>query len=421
MRKLSLAALGTVAVIALAGCAGSGGGSTSDSSAEVRVWLVGTDTPDAARDYLKKTFEKENPGSTLVIEEQQWTGLVDKYTTALSGSDAPDVVEIGNTQAAAFTSAGAFTDLTDKFDDLGGDDLLPGFVEAGTYDKKFFAAPYYSGARVVFYTPQIATAGVPTTLDEYVANGEAMHAADSTVSGIYAPGRDWYNVLPYVWENGGFVAEQDGDTWSAGFSSAGGIKGLTQMQTVYEKASAAPKDGDETNAQVPFCEGKVGYLSAPSWFAGSLATAADDPTAPGCPDTFGKDATAFALPGMTEGKAAAAFAGGSNIAIPTKAKHQDLAYDALKILVSPEYQKIMAENGLIPGLVSAASSLPDDAVTKAAAEAAAASKLTPAAPKWADVEASNVLQDSFVKIAQGGDVEQIAKELDAKIEEILNS
>jgi N,N'-diacetylchitobiose transport system substrate-binding protein len=32
-----------------------------------------------------------------------------------------------------------------------------------------------------------------------------------------------------------------------------------------------------------------------------------------------------------------------------------------------------------------------------------------------------VLQDSFVKIAQGGDVEQIAKELDAKIEEILNS
>ena len=40
------------------------------------MWLVGTDTPQDARDYLTKTFEEENPGSTLVIEEQQWTGLV---------------------------------------------------------------------------------------------------------------------------------------------------------------------------------------------------------------------------------------------------------------------------------------------------------------------------------------------------------
>ena len=71
------------------------------------MWLVGTDTPQDARDYLTKTFEEENPGSTLVIEEQQWTGLVDKLTTSLSSNDSPDIVEMGNTQAAAFTSSGA--------------------------------------------------------------------------------------------------------------------------------------------------------------------------------------------------------------------------------------------------------------------------------------------------------------------------
>ncbi len=81
----------------------------------------------------------------LVIEEQVWDGLVDKLTTALSGNDSPDVVEVGNTQAVAFTSAGAFEDITDKRAELGGDDLLQGFVESGSYDGKFYAAPYYAG------------------------------------------------------------------------------------------------------------------------------------------------------------------------------------------------------------------------------------------------------------------------------------
>jgi N,N'-diacetylchitobiose transport system substrate-binding protein len=95
---------------------GEDGGNESDSSsAEIRVWLNGADTPQDARDYLKKTFEDENPGATLTIEEQQWEGLVERLTTALSSeSETPDVVEVGNTQAATFTTAGAFTDITDS-------------------------------------------------------------------------------------------------------------------------------------------------------------------------------------------------------------------------------------------------------------------------------------------------------------------
>ena len=57
------------------------------------------------------------------------------------------------------TSAGAFLDLTDKKAELGGDDLLPGFMEAGTYDGKFYAAPYYAGARIVFYRKALFEAG----------------------------------------------------------------------------------------------------------------------------------------------------------------------------------------------------------------------------------------------------------------------
>ena len=91
MRKLGIVALGAAAALTLAGCA-SGGAGGSEEGAEIRVWLVGTDTPDEAREYLVDTFEEEHPGSTLVIEEQSWDGLVDRLTTSLSGSDSPDVV-----------------------------------------------------------------------------------------------------------------------------------------------------------------------------------------------------------------------------------------------------------------------------------------------------------------------------------------
>jgi len=415
MRKLALAAAVAASAIVLAGCSTPSGG---DEGAEIRVWLVGADTPEDARTYLIDTFAEENPGSTLVIEEQQWTGLVDTLTTALSSSDSPDIVEVGNTQAPAFTSVGAFRDLSGIYEDLGGDDLLPGFVEAGTYDGTLYAAPYYSGARVVFYnTAQYAQAGVevPSTLDDYVANASTIAAAIPGVSGVYWPGQDWYNALPFIWENGGEIAVLDGDEWDAQFSSPESLAGLEQVAEVMA-SSTAPKDGDETDVWVPFREQQGATLSAPSWAYWSIIADADQaPTA--LTDTLGY----YALPGM-DGGAAQVFAGGSNIAISAKSAHPELAESALKIIFSDEYQGILAANGLVPAKQALGGDVAAATPELAAiiADAAANAKLTPASPKWADVESARLLQDFFVKIATGGDIEALATQLDLDIEAILN-
>lgn len=420
-KKLGALALLGASAVALAGCAG-GTGNGSDGTpapATVRVWLNGTDTPQDARDYLTKTFAEQNPGSTLVIEEQQWTGLVDKLTTSLSSNDTPDIVEMGNTQAAAFTSSGALLDLSDLKDKIGGSDLLDGFVEAGTWDGKLYAAPYYSGARIVFYnTAQYQTAGVtvPKTLDEYVASGEKLAAALPGVSGVYFPGKDWYNALPFIWENGGEIAVQKDGKWEAQLSSDASVKGIEQVQTLMTKASVAPKDGDEAEAWVPFRTEKAATLSAPSWAYWSIV--ADDNKAPtALADTLGY----FALPGK-DGGAAKVFAGGSNIGIAAKSAHPELAKSALEIMLSDEYQTILAKAGLVPAKKSlgsqVAAATPE--LAKTIADAAANAKLTPASPKWADVEAKGLLQDFFVQVANGGDVKTLATALDQQIDSILN-
>jgi N,N'-diacetylchitobiose transport system substrate-binding protein len=326
---------------------------------------------------------------------------------------------VGNTQAAAFTSAGAFLDISDMYDSLGGDDLLPGFVEAGSYDGKFYAAPYYSGARIVFYnTSQYDKAGVavPTTLDDYVANAGKLADALPGVAGVWYPGQDWYNALPFIWENGGEIAVQGDDgKWDAQFSSPESLKGLEQVQELMA-SSTAPKDGDETELWVPFREEKAATISAPSWAYWSIV-ADEDKNDTALTNTLGY----FALPGK-DGGAAQVFAGGSNIAISAKSAHPTLAKSALSIIESPEYQTILAGAGLVPSLTSlgdkVAAASPE--LAKVIAEAAANAKLTPASPKWADVEASRVLQDFFVKLANGGDAASLAADLDTKIESILN-
>ena len=421
----ALALLGASAVV-LAGCSSSAAPEPSEAATgELTVWLVGADTPDTARQYLKDTFEKENEGWTLTIEEKTWADTNDTYTAALSSNDAPDVVEVGNTQALGFADAGLVLDITDIKADLGGDDLLAGLVDAGTYDGSLYAAPYYAGGRAVFYTPQIVGDTLPETLEEYVAKGESLTTA--TVSGIYAPGKDWYNALPYIWAFGGELAVQDGDAWDAQLSSDKSLKGLELLQQVYTKASVAPVDGNERLGNIDFCAGEVGFLSSPAWAAGNLTgawpwgdEAAGEEVSAGCPDTWAKDLSAFALPGATAGETAPIFAGGSNVAVAYKSDAPGKAKAALKIMLSEGYQKLLAEQGLTPGIVSAASALPDTDIAKAQAQALANSKFTPTSPNWAEVEAAQIIPDALVQIAQGGDVKAIAEQLDAAIEAILN-
>jgi N,N'-diacetylchitobiose transport system substrate-binding protein len=408
MRKITVAAVAGLAATALivAGCSSKTPTSSAPETGNIRVWLNGPDTPQAARDYLKQTFEAQNPGSTLTIEQQQWTGLVDLLTTSLSSSTSPDIVEVGNTQAPAFTSTGAFLDLTADFPTAG---LLPGFVDIGTFGGKFYAAPYYAGARVVFYNKDMfAAAGlsVPKTLDEYVTDAGKLSKAG--VDGLYWPGKDWYNALPFIWENGGDIATESNGKWTGQLESAASIAGIQEIASVTTKVTVADKNGNETNVWVPFNEGKAAMFSAPTWAAGSITLD---------PSKFGY----FNLPGKSGG-VAKVFAGGSNIAISAKSAHPALAKKALAIMLSQGYQTILAGNGMVPALTSLSSQVKASTPELSAlvAATAASSKLTPASPHWADVEAAGVMTDLFSQVANGGDIPSLAKAADDKINQILN-
>jgi N,N'-diacetylchitobiose transport system substrate-binding protein len=443
----SLAGLAMASALVLAGCAagepGTGGGdgaSTDGKGKTITLWVNGGDTPDALRTYLIDEFKKET-GGTLKIEQQDWTGLVPKLTTALpDANNTPDVVEVGNTQSPTFTNVGAFLDISDMYQELGGSDLLQSFVDVGVVDGKNYTLPYYFGSRYVFYRKDVwkeAGVEVPKTLDEFNAAVAKIAAANprgiANFSGLFIGGQDWRNGISWIFANGGDLAKEKDGKWESTLSDPNSIKGLQQLQAIDQTANKAPADAKDNTPWIYLNDTDVATnddkstsdttmnsatIMAPAWAhwsIGDLSEKDGKPVRTWNDDTFG----VFALPG-NDGKPAPVFAGGSNIGISAKSKNPGLAKTLLKIIFSPEYQQMLGENGLGPANTKYMSSLGSDEFAAALIASASNSKLTPAAPGWATVEGKLILEEFFSKIAQGGDIVSLAKEYDAKITPLLN-
>lgn len=428
-RKIASVAAATAALVVLAGCSAPADTNPDDAQGQdITFWVMGGDTPDALRDYLKTEYKKAT-GGTLTIEEQGWGDALAKLTTALPDAEnTPDVTEIGNTWSPTFTTVGAFSDISDLYDELGGDKLLKSFVDVGAVDGKNYALPYYFGSRYVFYRKDLyAAAGVevPTTLPQLTEVASTLHS--DSVSGFYLGGEDWRNGISWIFAYGGDLAKKEGDTWKSTLSDPKTIEGLTALQELYTSASNAPvTEADSTpwvniNTQPEAASPEAATIIAPGWAHWSIGDLTENPDDPENPtptwndDVFG----AYVLPGV-DGGVAPVFAGGSNIAISAASKNQAGARELMKIIFSAEYQKMLGENGLGPANSDYVSSLGDDQFAKALIESALGSKLTPAAPGWAAVEGSGLLEEFFGKVNGGGDIAALAAEYDQKIDALIN-
>lgn len=390
----------------------------SDEEGELRVWLNATDTPDEMRDFAIAQFNELHPNVEVVIEQQEWDGLVDRLTAVLPTDDSPDIVETGTTQTPGFAEAGAFVDLTEFQDRLGTDDMLPALVDSGTVEDALFGAPLLAGARVVTYrTDLFEQSGleVPTTLEEFIEAGRTLQEDNADVpnfSGIYLPGRNWHAQMALLWDAGGDIAVQEDGEWVGQLTEPASIEAYTTIQDIMQNINSAPADGDDANDFTEFCNGEIGMLlGSPGWKQAQILGE--------CPDEMEGKVGAFALP-ASDGGLAPAFIGGSHLAISANSDNVDMAVDFLEIISSEEYQAMYGENGVLPASESVADSIVGDEATEAQAEVAPVARSTPADNDWVEVEGQEILHDLGTAIGQGNDVEDELARANEAIEEILN-
>ncbi|MEU4266777.1 extracellular solute-binding protein [Streptomyces sp. NPDC026092] len=408
-------ALATTLALTVTAC-----GSTDDpkagGSGKVTVWIMKDSVTDDFLSRFRTDFEATHQGTTLDIQIQEWDGIGEKVTAALASKDAPDVIEVGNTQIAQYAASGGVRDLSDKVADLNGADWLPGLAEPGKVDGKQYGIPWYAANRVVIYHKDLfAQAGVtapPKTRAEWLTVTAKLNKGST--QGIYLPGQNWYALAGFIWEDGGDLAVPDGKEWKGALDTPQALAGMDFYRQL-QALGKGPKDSDEAKppqADV-FAKGDVAQIIAVPGGAKIVEEAN--------PALKGKLGF-FPIPGTTADKPGAVFTGGSDLIVPEASAHPEAAYEVVKALAGEKWQTEMAKTmSYVPNRTSLARVIQDDEGTAAMAAGAAQGRATPNSPQWAAVEATNPIKQYMTAVLTGTDPARAAKDASESITKTLGS
>src|ERR671931_210819 len=105
--------LATLAIVA-AVAAGATPGATNRAAAQtLTVWLQ-VDAQSGWPDLVAATnakFESDHTGVNVQVQYQTWPTHLQRFDATLAGGNAPDVIEMGNSEMTKYMVAGAFQAL----------------------------------------------------------------------------------------------------------------------------------------------------------------------------------------------------------------------------------------------------------------------------------------------------------------------
>ncbi|MEV4874513.1 extracellular solute-binding protein [Streptomyces cyaneofuscatus] len=417
--KYRLLAGGSVLVMAaaLSACSSPSDSASGDGRTTVDVWLMRDSVSDTFQKEFTADFVKRHPKIDVKIQIQEWDGIGQKITAALASNDAPDVIEAGNTQVAQFAESGGLLDLSDRKDELNGEDWLSGLAEPGAYEGKQYGIPYYAANRVVIYrTDLFEKAGIDAkeikTRDQWIDATTQLNKGGT--QGIYLPGQMWYALAGFIWDEGGDLATESGGKWSGTLDTPEALRGMA----FYEKLQAlgkGPKDSDEDDPPQAelMAQGKVAQLISTPGGANVIVEKN--------PELKGKLAF-FPIPGKTADAPGSVFTGGSDLVVPAAAAHPEEAVTFIKELTGDVWQKKLAvAMSYVPNRTSLASAVADDPGAAAMAVGAAEGHATPNTPGWAAVEAENPIKDYMTAVLTGGDPAREAAKASQDITRAMNA
>ncbi|MDI3408681.1 extracellular solute-binding protein [Streptomyces cavernicola] len=384
MKRKLIAAIGAAGLlVSVAACGsddGKGSGADGFQGETLTVWAMDGSTPDGWTKDVEAAFEKKT-GAELKFEIQQWNGIQQKLTTALSEENPPDVFEIGNTQTPAYAQTGGLAELDDLKKSIGAD-WTETLNAPSVYDGKQYAAPWFAANRVVVYNKKVfKEAGVteiPKTRAELFAAFDKIKA-EGKAEPVYMPGQNWYFFDGLTIGTGADLVKKKGGKWVSNLADPK-VGEAMEIYQKYASYSTAPKDKDEATPQQAevFAKGKVGAFIGMGWESGVAIKA--NPK-------IEKDIGYFTIPGESADKPEGVFLGGSNLAIAAGSEKQELAREFLKIALSDKFEgQLSKELGVIPNKESLQENLKGQPAGEAAAPAVAAGGTTPLIPEWAAVE-----------------------------------
>lgn len=240
-----------------------------DKSGTLRVWLfqeVGNKPKEKVVDSVVAAFEKAHKGTKVHVEYIPIDTRAQRVKAAFNDpKSAPDLMEFGNTDTAGYVKDGGLLDVTKEFGDWSeSKDTDPTAKQSVTVDGKLYGAPFYVGVRALYYrTDVFKDLGLqpPKTMAELATTARKIRAAKPDLYGLVVGGAYTYGAMPFVWANGGELANGKGGSYASAIDSAAAQKGIKAYTSLFTDdncpaAKCAGMGGNDTISA--FAAGKAG-------------------------------------------------------------------------------------------------------------------------------------------------------------------
>lgn len=318
---------------------------TSTGKTKVTMWVMpNSGSPEEDLKSVLEPFLKDNPDLEVEITVLDWGSAWTKITTAATSGEGPDITQLGTTQVAAVAAMGALEDLTDVYDQFGGEEAfvpatLPTTQILGAGEERY-AVPWFIDTRALFYRKDYCElAGVNPETDfatwdsfkEALGKLKKVKVDGKEIIPLIMPGKnDWnviHNFAPWIWGAGGdFIADDnktcviDSDEAFEGvkFYSELAIEGLMSMPHL-EKNS--------TEVEAIFNEGGVATIFSGAYNINTLRREK--------PELAEKIGTA-PFPAGPKGRYA--FFGGSDLCVFKTSQNKEAAYRIIQYLSTTDAQ-----------------------------------------------------------------------------------
>jgi len=396
-----------------------------DKTGTLRVWLfqeVSNAPKEKVVDAAVASFEKTHDGADVQIEYIPVETRAQRIKAAFNDpKSAPDVIEYGNTDTAGYVKDGGLADVTEEFADWSeAKDNDPTAKQSVTVDGKIYGAPYFVGVRALYYRTDIFDElglEVPKTQAGLISTAKEIRAAKPDLYGLAVGGAYTYGAMPFIWSNGGEIANGTGGSYASAIDSAAAQKGIEAYTSLF---------GDD-NCPAAKCAGMGGNDTVTAFASGKAAMAIGGDfshAAIEAGSVKGKYAV-VPLPGVKSGEIAPAFAGGNNIGVLKSTSHRTLAVDLVEELASKKTQgELFDAMGFLPTYTDVRADVAEKEpfVKPFVQTLAAGAKFVPASPAWAQIDSSLVLPTMFQEIVSGKkDVAAASKDAAAKMDDAFSS
>ena len=266
MKKVLAFALAAVMVLGvLTACGKTPGTGDSQDPVVIDFWHhYSAQSPEneTLMNVLIPKFEEENPGYKVNAVSHEWAELHDKIIVSAgseSGNSLPDVARLDIAWVPEFQKMDVLVPLDKEMSDFSevSGNLLDSAMSTGFVKGNYYAMALNTNTKILFYNEQaLADAGVavPTTMDELYAAAAKLSGTNANgqqVWGLNEPALSGWNVLPYIWSNGGAITNDD-------YTKATGYLNSEATVATIQKFADMYKDGQFTgfnSGDIPMTDG----------------------------------------------------------------------------------------------------------------------------------------------------------------------